>query len=88
MRGMQQREANPLVYFDITIGGLLAAVVARLLLDGLTIRFSMGAFGLSVGAAEIALGLAAGLVLGIAGALVPAIRCLRQSIPESLRAAT
>ena len=71
-----------------SIGGLLAAVVARLLLDGLTIRFSMGAFGLSVGAAEIALGLAAGLVLGIAGALVPAIRCLRQSIPESLRAAT
>lgn len=71
-----------------SIGGLLAAVVARLLLDGLTIRFSMGAFGLSVGAAEIALGLAAGLVLGVAGALVPAIRCLRQSIPESLRAAT
>ncbi|MEE2896683.1 MAG: ABC transporter permease [Planctomycetota bacterium] len=71
-----------------SIGGLLAAVIARLLLDGLTIRFSMGAFGLSVGAPEIALGLAAGLVLGIAGALVPAIRCLRQSIPESLRAAT
>lgn len=70
-----------------SIGGLAATIIARLLFDGMTIQFSMGAFGLDVGPAEIALGLVAGLVLGIAGALIPAYRCLRLPIPEALRAA-
>ena len=70
-----------------SIGGLLATIVGRLLFDGMTIQFSMGAFGLEVGPAEIALGLVAGLVLGVAGALIPAYRCLRLPIPEALRAA-
>jgi putative ABC transport system permease protein len=70
-----------------SIGGLVATIIARLLFDGMTIQFSMGAFGLDVGPAEIALGLVAGLVLGIAGALIPAYRCLRLPIPEALRAA-
>ena len=71
-----------------SIGGLIAAVVGRMLFDGLTVRFSMGAFGLEVGPAEIAMGMAAGLLLGVAGALIPAYRCLRLPIPEALRAAT
>ena len=70
-----------------SIGGILAAGIALVLLDGLTVRFSMGAFGLSVGPAEIALGLGSGLLLGIVGALIPAIRCLRLPVPEALRAA-
>ena len=70
-----------------SIGGVLAAGIALLLLDGLTVRFSMGAFGLSVGPAEIALGLGSGLLLGIVGALIPAVRCLRLPVPEALRAA-
>ncbi|MBQ72966.1 MAG: hypothetical protein CMJ67_08700 [Planctomycetaceae bacterium] len=71
-----------------SIGGLIAAVLGRVLFDGLTVRFSMGAFGLEVGANEIALGLIAGLILGVAGAMIPAYRCLRLPIPEALRAAT
>ena len=70
-----------------SIGGLAATIIGRLLFDGMTIQFSMGAFGLDVGPAEIALGLVAGLVLGIAGALIPAWRCLRLPIPEALRSA-
>ena len=70
-----------------SIGGLLAAVAALALLDGLTIQFSMGSFGLSVGPLELALGLASGLLLGIMGAVMPAFRCLRMPVPEALRAA-
>ena len=71
-----------------SIGGVIAAILGRMLFDGITIRFSMGAFGLEVGPGEIALGLVAGLILGIAGAMIPAYRCLRLPIPEALRAAT
>ena len=69
------------------IGGLAATFIGRLIFDGMTIQFSMGAFGLDVGPAEIALGLVAGLVLGVVGALIPAYRCLRLPIPEALRSA-
>ncbi|MCP4837040.1 MAG: ABC transporter permease [Phycisphaera sp.] len=71
-----------------SIGGLLAAVVSRTVFDGITVQFSMGAFGLEVGPAAISLGLVAGLLLGIAGAMIPAYRCLRLPIPQALRAAT
>lgn len=67
-------------------GGLVAAVVARTLLDGMAIRFSMGIFGITVGPGVLVAGLAAGLALGIVGALIPAWRCLRRPIPEALRA--
>ena len=69
-----------------SIGGVLAAIIAWSLLDGLTIEFSLGAFGLSVGPQEIAIGLGVGFLLGIVGALIPAVRCLRLPVPEALRA--
>jgi putative ABC transport system permease protein len=49
------------------------------------VRFSMGVFGISVSPGVLATGLAAGITLGIVGAIVPAIRCLRLPIPEALR---
>lgn len=67
-------------------GSLIGAAVALLVLDGLAVRFSMGVFGLTVEAAVLALGLLAGLLLGLIGALPPAWRCLRLPIPESLKA--
>jgi ABC-type antimicrobial peptide transport system permease subunit len=67
-------------------GAVLAAVVALVFLDGLAVQFSMGAFGLRVDAPVLLLGLGAGLVLGVVGALPPAYRCLRLPIPESLKA--
>jgi putative ABC transport system permease protein len=67
-------------------GALVAAAVALALLDGLAVRFSMGAFGLVVDGPVLAAGLAAGLFLGVVGALPPAWRALRMPITEALKA--
>ena len=67
-------------------GALLAAAAAALLLDGVSVRFSMGVFGLVVDAPVVAAGLLAGLGLGLVGALPPAYRCLRLNIPVALKA--
>lgn len=68
------------------VGAIAAIVIGLLLLDGLAIRFSMGAFGLIVDHTVVLTGLCAGLILGIVGAIPPAVRCLRLPIPEALRA--
>lgn len=67
-------------------GSLVAAALALLLLDGVAVRISMGAFGLRVDGLVMAVGLATGLVLGVAGALPPAWRCLRQPVAKALKA--
>jgi putative ABC transport system permease protein len=67
-------------------GGLIACAAGALLIDGLAVRFSMGAFGLVIDGPVVAAGLLAGLALGVIGSLPPAIRCLRPSIPEALKA--
>ena len=67
-------------------GSLLAAGAGLLLLDGLTVRFSMGVFGLMIDSSVLLLALAAGLFLGVIGALPPAYRCLRLPIAEALKA--
>ena len=66
-------------------GALLAAAAGVLLLDGLTVRFSMGVFGLVIDSSVLLLALAAGLFLGVIGALPPAYRCLRLPIAEALK---
>ncbi len=70
-----------------SIGGLVAAAIGMLVLDEITIRFSMGVFGLAIGPGVLVSSLLAGLLLGVLGAFVPAIRCLRLPVPEALRAA-
>ncbi|MDG2477007.1 MAG: ABC transporter permease [Phycisphaerales bacterium] len=69
-----------------SLGALLACGIGILVIDRFIIRFSMGVFGISVDAGVLADGLAVGLLLGIAGASIPAFRCLRRPIPEALRA--
>ncbi len=66
-------------------GSLAACALALWLLDGVAVRFSMGAFGMVVDAPVVAIGLGAGLLLGLVGALPPAWRSLRMPIPESLK---
>ena len=68
------------------IGALGAILIGVFVLDGVAVRFSMGAFGLQVDHNVVLLALLAGLVLGIVGAIPPAVRCLRMPIPEALKA--
>lgn len=66
-------------------GALIASALAVLVLDGLTVPFSIGAFILEVSPSVAITGMATGLSLGILGALPPAIRCLKPSLPTALR---
>ena len=66
-------------------GALLASVVAVVLLDGRTIPFSIGAFTFEVGPGVAITGILTGLLLGLLGALPPAIRCLKPPLPTALR---
>ena len=68
-----------------SIGALLATGIALWGLEGIVVRFSMGVFGIAITPTVLAIGLASGFTLGVIGACVPAIRCLRLPIPESLR---
>ncbi|MFO0784605.1 MAG: FtsX-like permease family protein [Phycisphaerales bacterium] len=66
-------------------GALIGVAVAALALDGLSIDFSMGTFGIAVDHRVVVLGLLAGLLVGVAGCVVPALRCLRLPLPVSLK---
>ncbi len=68
-----------------SISSIFACLISLTILDEYTIRFSMGTFKLLITTEIIAIGIATGLILGIIGAVIPSIRCLRLSIPESLR---
>lgn len=65
---------------------LLAACAAVGILDGLAVRFTMGAFALRIDSVCLLIGCAVGLFLGVAGALPPAFRALRLPVAESLKA--
>jgi len=67
------------------VGVLVACAIGILLLDGLSVRFSMGAFGIRIDSAVVAVGMLAGLLLGVIGALPPAFACLRLPITQALK---
>ena len=69
-----------------SIGTLIACGLGTWLLDKVVVQFSMGAFGLRMDAVVMAWGLGTGLLLGAIGAILPAWRCLRLPIAESLKA--
>jgi putative ABC transport system permease protein len=66
-------------------GALVAVAVALFALDGIALRFSMGTFGIRIDETVVAIGLASGLLVGIAGCVMPAIRCLRLPLPAALK---
>ena len=66
-------------------GALVASIIAVTLLDGRTIPFSIGAFTLEVGPGVAITGIFTGLLLGLLGALPPAIRCLKRPLPTAFR---
>lgn len=69
------------------VGTLLAAFLAIVLLEGVMIPFSIGAFHLALPLPVISAGLVTGVLLGSLGALPPALRCLRAPLPSALRSA-
>jgi putative ABC transport system permease protein len=68
-------------------GALAAAMICMPLLNGIAVKFSMGAFALVLDAPVLIGGLAAGAALAIVGIIPPLWRCLRLPIVESLRIA-
>ena len=68
------------------VGALIGAGLALVLLNGLAIRINLGAFELVLDTATMATGLAAGLFLGLFGAVPAALRCLQLPITEALKA--
>jgi putative ABC transport system permease protein len=67
-------------------GTLIASLVAIAVFNGLAIRFTMGAFSLRIDGTSLLAGCTVGLLLGIIGALPPAVRALRMPIVDSLKA--
>ncbi len=65
---------------------LVAGFVALAVLNGVAIRFTMGAFTLRIDGVTILVGCGVGLLLGILGALPPAIKALRLPVAQSLKA--
>ena len=65
---------------------LIAGLVALTLLNGMAVRFTMGAFALRVDSVALLVGCGTGLLLGVLGAIPPAIKALRLPVAESLKA--
>lgn len=64
---------------------LLAALLALLFVNGSAVRFTMGAFTLRIDSTAVLIGCGVGLLLGLFGAIPPAIRALRMPVVEGLR---
>ena len=65
---------------------LIAGLAALTLLNGMAVRFTMGAFALRVDSVALLVGCGTGLLLGVLGAIPPAIKALRLPVAESLKA--
>lgn len=64
---------------------LFASMIALTLVNGVAVRFTMGAFQLQIDSVSILVGCGVGFLLGFLGALPPAIRALRMPIVDGLR---
>ncbi|HBJ34115.1 MAG TPA: ABC transporter substrate-binding protein [Planctomycetaceae bacterium] len=67
-------------------GSLLSGVIALTVLNGMAVRFTMGAFTLRIDSVAILIGCGVGLLLGVLGALPPALKALRAEVATSLKA--
>jgi ABC-type antimicrobial peptide transport system permease subunit len=65
---------------------LLAGTIALFLLNGVSVRFTMGAFALRIDGVAILVGCGTGLALGLVGALPPAFKALRAPVAQAIKA--
>jgi hypothetical protein len=61
-------------------------MIALTWVNGMAVRFTMGAFTLRVDSVALLVGCGTGLLVGAIGAIPPATKALRLSIAESLKA--
>ena len=67
-------------------GSLIASLLAFLVINGTAVRFTMGAFTLKVDSTAVALSCGTGLLLGVLGAIPPAVKAMRLQIVEGIKA--
>ncbi len=72
------------VLLSIT-GSLIASLVAFLLVNGTAVRFTMGAFVLRVDSLAVVIGCGTGFLLGLIGALPPAMKAMRVTVVEGIK---
>jgi ABC-type lipoprotein release transport system permease subunit len=65
---------------------LLATFVAVVFVNEAAVRFTMGAFALRIDEMAVLIGCGVGLLLGVVGAIPPAVRALRMPVVDALRA--
>jgi ABC-type lipoprotein release transport system permease subunit len=65
---------------------LLATLLALTLVNGAAVRFTMGAFVLQIDNVAVLIGCGAGILVGVIGAVPPAIRTLRVAVVDALKA--
>lgn len=65
---------------------LIAGALALGWINGMAVRFTMGAFVLRVDGAAILIGCGVGVGLGVLGAIPPAIGAMRKSVADNLKA--
>lgn len=67
------------------MAGLLGSVAALFLLSRVAVRFTMGAVELNIDGITVLIGCATGLLVGLLGAIPPAIRGLRVEVVTALK---
>ena len=67
-------------------GALAACVVGLSVIDGAAVRFTMGAFMLTVDSVGIAVACGVAALLGVVGALPPALKAMRLPVVEAIKA--
>lgn len=67
-------------------GSLIASILAFALVNGTAVRFTMGAFTLKVDSVAVMIGCGVGLLLGVVGAIPPAIKAMQLPIAEGIKA--
>ena len=66
-------------------GAIIACVIGIFVVDGAAVRFTMGAFMLTVDSVGIAVACGVAALLGIVGALPPALKAMRLPIVEAIK---
>ena len=66
-------------------GALVACVVGLVFVDGVAVRFTMGAFTLAVDSVGIAVACGVAALLGVVGALPPAVKAMRLPVVEAIK---